>query len=139
MKEIFYFFDKAEDYIRATLSKHNFVYAFIGGVAIVLFWRGVWLTADMIPFLTGPVSIFISVAVLLGTGLFVSFFIGDAIIISGIKKEKRLDEKVASEVKTELDILNEIQGKISNIEQELKTMRVKTRSIASPRDKKFKE
>ena len=120
MKKIFHFFDKLEDNILATLSKHNILYAFIGGVAIVLFWRGVWMTADAIPFLTGPISILISVIVLLGTGLFVSFFIGDEIIISGIKKEKRLDEKVASEVKTELDVLNNIQKRLDNIEKELK-------------------
>ena len=94
MKKIFHFFDKLEDNIRATLSKHNILYAFIGGVAIVLFWRGVWMTADAIPFLTGPISILISVIVLLGTGLFVSFFIGDEIIISGIKKKKGLMKKL---------------------------------------------
>jgi hypothetical protein len=120
MKKIFHYFDKLEDNIRATLSKHNILYAFIGGVAIVLFWRGVWMTADAIPFLTGPVSVFVSVAVLLATGLFVSFFIGDAIIVSGLKKEKRLDEKVASEVKTELDVLNNIQKRLDSIEKELK-------------------
>ena len=75
MKDFFHFFDKLEDHIRAVLSRHNILYAFIGGVAIVLFWRGVWMTADMIPFLTGPMSIFISVVVLLGTRLFFSFFI----------------------------------------------------------------
>lgn len=123
MKELLYFFDKLEDDTRAVLSKHNILYAFIGGVAIVLFWRGVWITADQIQFLTGPVSILISVAVLLVTGLFVSFFIGDTIIISGIKKEKRLDEKVAGEVKTELDVLIDMQAKMNSMEQELKAIR----------------
>lgn len=123
MKEIINYFDKLEDSTRAALSKHNIIYAFIGGFAIVIFWRGVWITADTIPFLTGPVSIFLSVAVLLITGLFVSFFIGDTILISGLKHEKRLDEKVASEVKTELDILNDIQTKIDSMDKELKKMR----------------
>lgn len=123
MKKILRFFDKLEDDVRGWLSKHNFLYAFVGGVAIVIFWRGVWITADSIPFLTGPVSIFISVFVLLVTGLFVSFFVGNDIILSGLKHEKRLDEKVVDEVKTELDILIEIQNKIGNIEQELKTIR----------------
>ena len=119
MNRIFYFFDGLEDRIRNTLSRYPIVYAFIGGTAIVLFWRGVWKVADATPFLTGPVSIFISVAVLLVTGLFVSFFIGDTIIISGLKKEKRLDEKVASEVKTELDMLNDIQKRLGDIEREM--------------------
>ncbi len=127
MKEIFRFFDKLEDNIRAALSRHPIIYAFIGGTAIVLFWRGVWLVADTLPFLTGPVSIFVSVAILLAMGLFVSFFIGDSIIISGLKKEKRLDEKVVSEVKTELDMLTDIQKRLNDIEKELKTLREEMR------------
>lgn len=129
MKDIFHFFDKLEDHIRAILSKHNIVYAFIGGVAIVLFWRGVWVTADMVPFLTGPVSIVVSVAIMLATGLFVSFFIGDSILISGLKNEKRLDEKVASEVKTELDVLNDMQIKMDNMEKEMKEVVDEVKSI----------
>lgn len=123
MKKILYFFDKLEDNIRAALSRRPVIYAFVGGTAIVLFWRGVWMVADTIPFLTGPVSIFVSVAILLAMGLFVSFFIGDTIIISGLRKEKKLDEKVASEVKTELDMLTDIQKRLNDIEKELKTLR----------------
>lgn len=85
------------------------------------------MIADTIPFLTGPVSTFVSVAILLFTGLFVSFFIGDAIIISGLRKEKRLDEKVASEIKTEIDILKDIQKRLNDIEKELKIFREEMR------------
>src|SRR3989344_2928626 len=125
MKKMLYFFDKLEDNIRSALSKRPVIYAFVGGTAIVLFWRGVWLMADMIPFLTGPVSMLLSIAMLLAIGLFVSFFIGDTILISGLKKEKRLDEKVASEIKTELDILNNIQKRLNDIEEKLKTLKEK--------------
>lgn len=128
MKKILYFFDKLEDNIRAALSKRPVIYAFIGGTAIVLFWRGVWMVADTISFLTGPVSMLVSIAMLLAMGLFVSFFIGDTILISGLKKEKRLDEKVASEVKTELDILNDIQKRLNDIEKELKTLKEEMRN-----------
>ncbi len=127
MKKILSFFDKLEDNIRAALSRRPVVYAFIGGTAIVLFWRGVWMVADTIPFLTGPVSILVSVVILLAMGLFVSFFIGDDIIISGLKKEKKLDEKIASEVKTELDMLQDMQNQLNNLEQELKTFREEMR------------
>ena len=127
MNKPFNFFDKLEDSIRAALSRRPIVYALIGSTAIVLFWRGVWMIADDIPFLTGPVSIFLSVVILLVTGLFVSFFIGDTIIISGLKKEKRLDEKIVSEVKTEFDILQDIQKKLNDIEKELKTLREETK------------
>ncbi|MEK6839421.1 MAG: hypothetical protein AABX72_00630 [Nanoarchaeota archaeon] len=136
MKKIFSFFDKLEDSIRVALSRHPVIYAFVGGAAIVLFWRGVWMVADTIPFLTGPVSILVSVVTLLAMGLFVSFFIGDNIIISGLRKEKRLDEKIASEVKTELDVLNDIQKQLNNIGKELKTLREEMREkTANPTQK----
>ena len=50
MKSIIKFFDKIEDKIRGKLSHYPIFYAFIGGVGIVIFWRGVWHTAD---FFTG--------------------------------------------------------------------------------------
>ncbi len=133
MKRILSFFDKLEDNIRAALSRRPIIYAFVGGTAIVLFWRGVWMVADTIPFLTGPISIFASVTILLAMGLFVSFFIGDDIIISGLKKEKKLDEKIASEVKTELDILNDIQKRLNDIEKKLKIFREETRGDIAKR------
>ena len=129
MKKILYFFDKLEDDIRAALSRRPIIYAFVGGAAIVLFWRGVWMVADTIPFLTGPVSVLVSVMILLAMGLFVSFFIGDNIIISGIKKEKKLDEKIVSEVKTELDILKDIEKRLNEIEKELKALKEDMRNM----------
>jgi hypothetical protein len=42
------FFDKFEDHIRTHLSRYPIVYTIIGGIAIVLFWRGVWHTADIL-------------------------------------------------------------------------------------------
>ncbi len=106
------FLDKLEDKIRFSLSKRPIIYTLIGGIAIVLFWRGVWLTADLYPFLTGPVSLVISIVILLVIGLFVSFFIGDQIIISGMKQEKKITEK------TELEI-REGETKIYEIKKEL--------------------
>lgn len=115
---IIYFFDKLEDSIRGSLSRRPVLYTAIGSVAIVLFWRGVWMTADLFPFLTGPVSIILSVAVLLATGLFVSFFVGDAVIISGMKKEKKIMEKTESEIKSEEIALREIKRDL----EEMKTL-----------------
>lgn len=125
MKKILHFLDRLEDTLRAALSRHTIIYAFIGGTAIVLFWRGVWMVADTIPFLTGPVSIVVSSIMLLAMGLFVSFFIGDDIIISGLKKEKKLAEKIASEVKTELDFLKEMKAQIDVIEREVNCLKQK--------------
>lgn len=125
VKIVIKFFDRLEDKVRAALSRRPIIYTFIGAIAIVLFWRGVWMTADMFGFMTGPVSILISIAILLLTGLFVSFFIGDRLLISGLKQEKKLTEKAESEIRTEGDMINEIRFKIEKIEnsiQELKTL-----------------
>ena len=125
MKKIIHFFDRIEDRVRAVLSRHPIPCTFIGGTAIVLFWRGVWLTADNFPFLTGPVSILISVGVLLFTGLFVSFFITDRIILSGLKHEKRVDEKTLEEIKKEESMLFEISRSIALIKSELEEIKNK--------------
>ena len=44
---------------------HKIITAIIAGTALILFWRGVWLTADTIPFLQDPViSMFVGLLVL---------------------------------------------------------------------------
>ena len=115
VKKIIKFFDKIEDKIRSFLSRHPIIYAFIGGIGIVLFWRGVWHTADLFPFLNGPISIIISSVILLLTGLFVSFFIGHSIILSGLKQEKKIEEKEISEIETEMDILKKEKDLVNGI------------------------
>lgn len=126
-KPIIRFFDRLEDKIRSRLSRHPILYTIIGGIAIVLFWKGVWETAELFPFLYGPYAIIISVVILLVTGLFVSFFIGDRIILSGIKKEKKLVEKTETEIEAEEDILEDIQSDVTRIEKEIHALRKKTK------------
>ncbi len=117
--KIIKFFDRLEDKVRFTLSRHPLIYTFIGGVAVVLFWRGVWNTADMFPWLTGPVSLLISTVVLLMIGLFVSFFIGDQQILSGMRKEKKLIEKTKEELDEEEVSLQEIHKEVEALVRKL--------------------
>ena len=123
MNRVGRFFDKLEDRVRLALSRRPIVYTFIGGVGVVLFWRGVWLTADMVPFLTGPVSILVSVAILLLTGLFVSFFIGDEIIIKGLREEKKISEKTEAEIKEEEATIRSLKIDLHEIKEELRAKR----------------
>jgi hypothetical protein len=137
--------DKTEDKVRKFFSHYPIVYALIGGVGIVLFWRGVWHTTDYIMyFLTapselgistdlgygvwwdGPLSLVLGTVILLLIGVFVSNFIGNEIIISGLNGDKKLVEKTETEVKTEqLEILaakkelDEIAGRLKQIEKEI--------------------
>ncbi len=130
------FFDLFEDRVRAYLSRRPILYAFIAGIAIVLFWRGVWHWADklesqggILGFVFSPeVTVIISVVALLATGLFVSFFVGDVIIMSGLKKEKKFVEKAQEEFARESHdiermekIIEKLEGEVEHIHKEHET------------------
>lgn len=137
MKSIFNFFDKLEDKIRGKLSHYPLIYAFIGGIGIVIFWRGVWHTADffttvivsyqynnsidlgILPWWDGPLSLLIGSILLLSTGLFVFDFIGSQSIISGLKGEKKLEEKTEEEVREETGTIKEIKDEVKEISRHL--------------------
>lgn len=120
MSKIVRFFDKLEDNVRGELSLYPIIYALIGGVCVVLFWRGVWHTADILMRQGGvwgvifyePITVVWTVIIMLLTGLFVSFFIGERIVISGLKHDKKIFEKTAAEVAEEE---GEIAGAITHI------------------------
>jgi hypothetical protein len=132
------FFDKLEDKVRVRLSHRSVLYAFIGGATQVIFWRGIWHTSDFI--MTGnwylseargfwgwvfyePVSLVWSTAILLLTGLFVSGFIGERIIISGLKKEKKVTDRTEEEVQKEENKINLLNTKIDLLMNELKDIK----------------
>ncbi|MEK7531892.1 MAG: hypothetical protein AAB545_03135 [Patescibacteria group bacterium] len=132
-KNTFRFFDQLEDRIRGRLSRFPILYSFIGAVGIVLFWRGVWLMADHIPvpafipdefltFSSGFISFAIGLALLLLTGLFVSFFVGDSILISGIRNEKKLIEKTEEEVQAESTLIRSLSGEVEKENEKLITI-----------------
>lgn len=126
-KALIKFFDRIEDRVRVRLSHRAIFYAFIGGAATLLFWRGAWQTFDKIHalggifgFLLSPVvSLILSIIVLLMTGLFVSVFIGERVIISGLKQEKKIFDKTESEIKEEEGMLFEVKLTIDNLKQDV--------------------
>lgn len=118
LKRIYKFFDYLEIKIRHRLSKWPLVYAFIGSIGVVLIWRGVWMIADSFD-MPGWLSLLLGVLISVSTGLFVSFFVGDMIIISGIKKEKRIDEKTEEEIKKEENTLIEMEKDLREIKKEI--------------------
>lgn len=123
VKKIVSFFDKLEDKIRIGLSHTPILYSLIGAVGVVLVWKGVWETAEYFPILFGPVSVILGVLILLVTGLFVSFFIGDSIIISGFKREKKIAERTEAEVVADKNISEVISAKLDNIEKEIQELK----------------
>lgn len=119
MKRIVIFFDKLEDKIRGVLSHFPILYAFIGGVGVVLFWKGVWETAELFPSLFGIGSIALSVVILLASGLFVFYFIGDNIIITGLRSQKKIVDKTEDEIKAEETEIIKMREKVEKIEKDL--------------------
>ncbi len=115
-KIIYKFFDKLEDKIRAKLTHYPIIYAFIGSVGIVSIWRGIWHISDNLN-MSGEMSLIFGILLTLTTGLFISFFIGDNIIISGINQEKRIDEKTEEEIHKERGILENIEKEIKEIKE----------------------
>lgn len=125
MRKIVNFFDKLEDKIRHKLSKFAVVYALIVGFAVVLFWRGVEMLADKFEFLTPEVSILVSVAVLLATGTLISFFIGNETIISGLKAERRIDQKTEVDIRDEEEKIARLNRTIEEIRQDVAEIKKK--------------
>ena len=118
IKRIIKFFDKLEDKTRGKLSHYPIIYAFLGGVGVVLFWRGVWHLADDIN-LGNIISIIIGTVLLLITGVFVSAFIGSRLIISGLIGEKKLSEKAEEEIETEETQLKNLQSTLERVEKKI--------------------
>ena len=136
MGKLFHFFDRLEDRVRGWMSHRQIFYGLVGGVGIVLFWRGVWhiadyfslvfmtresgsATIDMAALWDGLLSFGIGSVLLLLTGLFVSSFIGNEIIISGLKGEKKVAEKTEEEVETETTLVKDLRKEVREIKDRL--------------------
>jgi hypothetical protein len=136
------FFDRLEDRVRNRLSHRSIIYAFVGGAAHVIFWRGIWITCDKIRdygwsgiwansnvrgfwgwFFYEPVALIWATGILLLTGLFVSGFIGERIIISGLKKEKKVTDRTEEEVQKEENKMNILSTKVDLLMNELRDIK----------------
>ena len=110
------FFDRLENRIRGFLSRYPIVYGFIAGVGIVSFWRGVWETSDLLN-IPALASLLFGFLLLLAIGVLVTEFLGNRIIISGLRGEKKLEEKTLREIEDEEMFLSSLKNKIDRIEK----------------------
>jgi hypothetical protein len=117
-KKVIQYFDKLEDRIRGKLSHYPILYALIGGIGLVLFWRGVWHIADDFE-LDSIISLIVGTVILLMTGVFVSEFIGNRLIISGLIGEKKLSERAAEEIETEETQLHNLKATLDRVEKQI--------------------
>ncbi|MGE5392276.1 MAG: hypothetical protein ACM3NH_00835 [Candidatus Saccharibacteria bacterium] len=138
---IYTFFDKLEDRVRRRFSHYPILYAIVGGVGVVLFWRGVWHSTDygmaiiharrlglgsidqsIGAWWDGPLSLVVGTIVLLMTGIFVSSFIGNEIIMSGLRGERKLTEKTEKEVKLEVGAIAEILERLERLSKKIDSL-----------------
>lgn len=118
-RKLILFFDKIEDVIRIQMSRRPILYALVGAVGIILLWKGIWETAEYVPALRGPGSILLGSVILLASGLLVSFFIGDSIILSGRNREKKLAELTESEILKTGQATEQIIEKLDHLERDV--------------------
>jgi hypothetical protein len=118
LKNIIRFFNKLENKVKGKLSHYPILYALIGGIGVVLFWRGVWHIADDVS-MGSVISLIIGSIMLLISGIFVSTFVGNKIIISGLVGEKKLEEKEEQELQTEEMQLRSLQSTLNKLEKKL--------------------
>jgi len=129
---------KIEEKIRIYLSHRPQLYALIVGVGVVIFWRGVWHTVDFLhtyffvlfqsnlttdsfsnTWWDGPLSFAVGIVILFATGAFTSSFIGNELILSGLRGEKRLTQKTEIEVKGEEEFISDIKKELGTMTEKI--------------------
>ncbi len=122
MKPITTFFLKTEDRARRYFERIPFIQAFLAGIGVIIFWRGVWEwcdRADISPLL----SIVLGSLILGGVGVFVQTFIGNTIIIKNVKREERNEQRaireIEGEVVTEEVTLAELSAKLDRVIEQI--------------------
>ena len=124
------FFDRLEDVIRSWLSRRPILYGLIAGIGAVLFFRGIWILFDELN--VGSIaSILLSLVILLASGVFVSHFVGDQLVLSGLKKEKKVIDKTEDEVRAELATLRDIKEDLKEIKEDIREIKQEDAHTAS--------
>lgn len=136
-------FRKIEQRTQSYLSHRPKIYALIVGIGIVLFWRGVWHSADEIhntisyfsmtsstslfatPWWDGPLSFVVGWMILYFTGAFTSSFIGNELILSGLRGERKLSEKTEADLKSEVTAITDIKEELLIMSKKLEILEKK--------------
>ena len=134
------FTSKIREKITIYLSHRPGLYALIVGIGVVWFWRGVWHGTDLInsyfvifqnnltidaassPWWDSGLSLVAGIVVLYFTGAFTSSFIGNELILSGLRGEKKLTQKTESEIKGEEEFISDIKEELSDMTEKIKEL-----------------
>lgn len=111
-----------EENARSYFEHIPFIHAFLAGIGVVLFWRGVWEYADRLH-IHPLISLGVGILLLGALGLFLQTFVGNTIIIKNVKKEVGLEkvgekkiEHMVQEVDKEEVTLAHISDQLQKLE-----------------------
>jgi hypothetical protein len=90
-----------EERARKFFERFPFIQAFIAGVGITLFWRGVWHGFDVWE-ISPLASLIIGSLLLGGVGVFIQTMIGNTIIIKEVKQEEKIEKKAIKKMEGEV-------------------------------------
>ena len=67
----------------------------------------------------------IGAIILLSTGIFVSYFVGDQILLSGLRGEKKIIEKTENELESEVNKLDNLNHKLNELKEMVEKLSAK--------------
>ena len=122
MKSITKILLEAEDRARTYFEKIPFLQAFLSGIGVIIFWRGIWEWLDM-QHVSPLISVVGGSLILLCVGVFVQTFIGNTIIIKNVKQEELLEKRAIKEMEGEVNVeevtLASLSAKIDEISKKI--------------------
>jgi hypothetical protein len=111
-----------EESARRYFEKVPFLQAFIAGVGVIIFWRGVWELLDDMR-VSPTLSIVLGCLLLAGVGVFLQTFIGNTIIIKNVHQEEKTEQKelhkLEGHVKVEEVTLAELSRKLDALAEKI--------------------
>lgn len=112
-----------EEKARKFFERIPFIQAFLAGVGVIIFWRGIWEWLDQNN-VSPLVSVIIGTGILAGVGVFVQTFLGNTIIIREVRHEERSGkaavQKIAGEIATEEITLEKLSAKLDQLIEQSK-------------------
>lgn len=121
MKYFTNIFLKIEENARTYFEHVPFLHAFLAGVGVVLFWRGVWEYADRLH-IHPLLSVGSGILLLGGIGLFLQTFVGNTIIIKNVKKEAVLEKEEEKKIKDVEQEVKKEEVTLARISEQLQTL-----------------
>lgn len=103
-------FEQFEIKTRKKLKAHHFLFAFVGGVGVIMFWYGVWdITSKIMP---SWCSMIIGMLILIFLGIFIIETVGKEALVEEIEQATKNEKKT-------VERLEKIEAKLEKTEKRL--------------------